>query len=179
MRSRQRAVLDALERDGRVGIVVAGRPYHNDPGINHEILEELQKPGYPIFWQDALPLDADILERLFGAEVRAGDIESPLVIDDVWKNSYSEHTSRKVWAAKYHRPPSQPDRPGAVELQVRARCPDLFRRRGDHRNSGTPYFCFKDMDENKPAFGIHQDPHRDHRLFPGTLPGDPAAAVVP
>ena len=27
---------------------VLGRPYHNDPGINHEILEEFQKIGYPV-----------------------------------------------------------------------------------------------------------------------------------
>jgi hypothetical protein len=37
---------DLLEREERLGIVLLGRPYHNDPGINHEILEEFQKLGY-------------------------------------------------------------------------------------------------------------------------------------
>ena len=31
------------------------------PGINHEILDEFQKLGYPVFTQDALPIDDDIL----------------------------------------------------------------------------------------------------------------------
>ena len=33
-----------------------GRPYHHDPGLNHEIMDEFQKLGYPIFSQSTLPL---------------------------------------------------------------------------------------------------------------------------
>jgi predicted nucleotide-binding protein (sugar kinase/HSP70/actin superfamily) len=40
--------LDCLEREDRLGIVVLGRPYHHDPGVNHGIFQELQKRGYPI-----------------------------------------------------------------------------------------------------------------------------------
>ncbi|TVP83131.1 BadF/BadG/BcrA/BcrD ATPase family protein [Thioalkalivibrio sp.] len=154
MRSRQRAELDALERDGRVGIGVLGRPYHNDPGVNHGILEELQRAGYPIFWQDALPLDADLLERLFGAEVRAGDIESPLVIDDVWKHSFSEHTSRKLWAAKFIA-----RHPNLIALELSSfKCghdaPIYSVVEEIIERSGTPYFCFKDLDENRPSGSI-------------------------
>jgi predicted CoA-substrate-specific enzyme activase len=154
MRSRQRAELDALERDGRVGIGVLGRPYHNDPGINHGILEELQRAGYPIFWQDALPLDADILDRLFGAEVRAGEIESPLVIDDVWKHSFSEHTSRKLWAAKFIA-----RHPNLIALELSSfKCghdaPIYSVVEEIIERSGTPYFCFKDLDENRPSGSI-------------------------
>ena len=69
--------------------------------MNHEILAEFQKLGYPVFTEDCLPIDDDILDRLFGAEVRAGEIPHALAVTDVWKNSYSENTSRKVWAAKY------------------------------------------------------------------------------
>jgi predicted nucleotide-binding protein (sugar kinase/HSP70/actin superfamily) len=43
-----------------------GRPYHHDPGLNHEILDEFQKLGYPIFPLSTLPLAEDLLERLFG-----------------------------------------------------------------------------------------------------------------
>jgi hypothetical protein len=78
-----------------------GRPYHHDPGLNHEIMEEFQKLGYPIFSQNTLPLDEDMLERLFGEEVRAGIITHPLDITDAWKNSYSCSTNHKVWAAKF------------------------------------------------------------------------------
>ncbi len=154
LRRRSRAVLDELERENRIGVVVLGRPYHNDPGINHEILEEVQKQGYPVFWQDTLPRDPDILERLFGEEVRAGAIDSPLSIHDVWKNSYSEHSSRKIWAAKYAaRHPNLV----AVELSnfkcghdapIYAAIEEII------ESSGTPYFCFKDIDENRPAGSI-------------------------
>jgi hypothetical protein len=56
-----------------------------------------------VFTEDCLPIDDDILWRLFGEEVRAGDIPHPMSIMDVWKNSYSENTSRKVWAATLRR----------------------------------------------------------------------------
>lgn len=64
IRNRARQVIDQLEREDRIGIVMLGRPYHHDPGLNHEILDEFQKLGYPIFSQNTLPLDEDLLERL-------------------------------------------------------------------------------------------------------------------
>ena len=84
-----------------LGIVMLGRPYHHDPGINHGILEEFQKLGYPIFSQSTLPLDEDLLERLFGDEVRAGIISHPLDISDVWKTATSASSNHKIWAAKF------------------------------------------------------------------------------
>src|SRR5207237_1974632 len=97
MRRLSRQALDMLAREQRLGVVLLARPYHNDPGLNHEITDELQKLGYPIFSQDHLPLDDDLLKQLFGEEVARGDFRSPLSIEDVWKNSYSENTNRKVW----------------------------------------------------------------------------------
>ncbi len=93
--------LDQLEREDRIGIVMLGRVYHHDPGLNHEIMEEFQKLDYPIFSQSTLLLDEDLLERLFGEEVRAGIILHPLDTSDVWKNRYSTSTNHKVWAAKF------------------------------------------------------------------------------
>ena len=153
-RAQARKVLEELERENKVGIVVLGRPYHNDPGINHEILVEFQKLGYPVFTQDSLPIDADILDRLFGDEVRAGDIESPMDISDVWKNAYSENTSRKVWAAKY-----TARHPNLVALEVsNFKCghdaPIYSVVEEIIERSGTPYYSFKDLDENRPAGSI-------------------------
>src|SRR5438067_12376898 len=76
IRRRARQVLDQLEREDRIGIVMLARVYHHDPGLNHEIMDEFQKLGYPIFSQHTVPLDEDMLERLFGEEVRAGLISS-------------------------------------------------------------------------------------------------------
>ena len=88
MRGAARETLEQLEREDRLGVVLLGRPYHNDPGVNHEILEEFQKLGYPVFAQDCLPIDDDILWRLFGEDVLSGECPHPLSIADVWKNSY-------------------------------------------------------------------------------------------
>lgn len=154
IRVKARAALDQLEREDRIGIVVLARPYHNDPGLNHEILEEFQKLGYPVFSQDSLPIDTDILDRLFGDEVRRGVIADPMDISDVWKNSYSENTSKKVWAAKY-----TARHPNLVALELsNFKCghdaPIYTVVEEIVQNSGTPYFSFKDIDENKPTGSI-------------------------
>jgi len=154
IRKRAREVLDELEREDRIGIVMLGRVYHHDPGLNHEILEEFQKLGYPIFSQSTLPLDEDILERLFADDVRAGLIKHPLEIQDVWKNSYSCSTNHKVWAAKF-----TARHPNLVALEMSSfKCghdaPIYGVIEGIIEKSGTPYFCFKDLDENKPSGSI-------------------------
>ncbi|PYR16136.1 MAG: CoA activase, partial [Acidobacteria bacterium] len=154
LRKRARDVLDQLERENRIGIVLLARPYHHDPGLNHEILEEFQKLGYPVFSQSTLPLDEDLLERLFGHEVRAGTIGSPLEIQDVWKNSYSASTNHKVWAAKF-----TARHPNLVALELSSfKCghdaPIYTTIESIIERSGTPYFSFKDVDENKPTGSI-------------------------
>src|SRR5580698_6490049 len=40
IRRQARETLDQLEREDRIGIVMLGRVYHHDPGLNHEIMEE-------------------------------------------------------------------------------------------------------------------------------------------
>ena len=154
LRDSGRKIIDQLEAENRLGIVLLGRPYHNDPGICHEILAEFQKLGYPILTQDCLPIDDDILHKLFGNEVRSGIISDSMDIADVWKNSYSENTSIKVWAAKYIA-----RHPNLVALELsNFKCghdaPIYTVVEEIVQNSGTPYFCFKDIDENKPTGSI-------------------------
>jgi predicted CoA-substrate-specific enzyme activase len=154
IRRQARQTLDQLEREDRIGIVMLGRVYHHDPGLNHEIMEEFQKLGYPVFSQSTLPLDEDLLDRLFGEEVRAGLITHPLDISDVWKNRYSTSTNHKVWAAKF-----TARHPNLVALEVSSfKCghdaPIYGVIEGIIERSGTPYFSFKDLDENKPSGSI-------------------------
>jgi len=154
MRNQAREVLKKLEAEDRLGIVLLGRPYHHDPGINHEILEEFQKLGYPVFSQDSLPIDDEIIWKLFGDEVKAGIIQHPLDVTDAWKNSYSENTSRKVWSAKY-----VGRHPNLVALELSSfKCghdaPIYTVIEEVVEHTGTPYFCFKDIDENKPSGSI-------------------------
>jgi predicted nucleotide-binding protein (sugar kinase/HSP70/actin superfamily) len=86
--------------------------------------------------------------------VRAGVISSPLDISDAWKNSYSCSTNHKVWAAKY-----TARHPNLVALEMSSfKCghdaPIYGVIEGIIEQSGTPYFCFKDLDENKPSGSI-------------------------
>jgi len=154
MRAEARKVLDQLEEDGKLGVVMLGRPYHNDPGLNHEIMQEIQKKGYPIFSIDSLPQDEDMLERLFGKEVEAGIITHPMDITDVWKNAYSENSSKKIWASKY-----VARHPNLVAIDLSSfKCghdaPNYNTIEKIIEASNTPYFTFFDIDESKPSGSI-------------------------
>ncbi len=158
IRRQARETLDQLEEEGRIGLVMLGRPYHHDPGLNHGILEEFQLLGYPIFSQSTLPLDDDLLDRLFAEEVRAGLFTHPLDISDVWKNRYSASTNHKIWAAKFvARHPNL----AAIEFSS-FKCghdaPIYNVIEGILEASGTPFFAFKDLDENKPSRGERGSP---------------------
>ncbi len=149
-----RATLDMLESQDRLGVVMLGRPYHHDPGLNHGILDEFQKLGYPVFSQNTLPLDEDLLDRLFGAEVRAGVITHPLDISDVWKTATAASSNLKIWAAKF-----TARHPNLVAVELSSfKCghdaPVYSVVERIIEQSGTPYFCFKDLDENKPVASI-------------------------
>ena len=154
LRAEARTVLNKLEEEGKLGVVMLGRPYHNDPGLNHEIMMEIQKKGYPIFSVDSLPQDEDILEKLFGEEVRAGIITHPMDITDVWKNCYSENSSKKVWGAKY-----VARHPNLVAIDLSSfKCghdaPIYNTVENIIEASDTPFFTFHDIDENKPTGSI-------------------------
>ncbi len=117
-------------------------------------MEEFQKLGYPVFSQSLLPMDEDILDRLFGEEVRSGAITHALDIRDVWKNAYSGSTNIKIWAAKF-----TARHPNLVALEIsNFKCghdaPIYSVIEDIIEKSGTPYFSFKDLDENKPTGSI-------------------------
>ncbi len=154
LRRQARATLEELEANRRIGLVMLGRPYHHDPGLNHGILEEFQRLGYPVFSQSLLPLDADLLHRLFGEEVKAGLIQSPLDISDVWKHTFSASSNHKIWAAKFvaRHPNLIP-----VELSNFKCGHDAFISRVVEQiieASGKPHFSFRDLDENRPLGSI-------------------------
>jgi len=72
----------------------------------------------------------------------------------VWKNRYSTSTNHKVWAAKF-----TARHPNLVALEVSSfKCghdaPIYGVIEGIIERSGTPYFSFKDLDENKPSGSI-------------------------
>jgi predicted nucleotide-binding protein (sugar kinase/HSP70/actin superfamily) len=92
-----------------------------------------------------------LLERLFGEEVRAGIIQHPLDISDVWKTAFSASSNHKIWAAKF-----TARHPNLVAVEISSfKCghdaPIYSVIEQIVERSGTPYFSFKDLDENRPA----------------------------
>ncbi|MBK1635411.1 BadF/BadG/BcrA/BcrD ATPase family protein [Rhodovulum adriaticum] len=140
-----RALIERLEQEARMGILLLGRPYHADPGINHKILDAFQAHGFPILTIRALPRDRAWLARRFG------DGPDLLGVRDVWRENYAANSAQKVWGAKFAaRHPNLAvldlssfkcgqDAPtyGVVESIVNA--------------AGTPYAAVHDIDANKPS----------------------------
>jgi predicted nucleotide-binding protein (sugar kinase/HSP70/actin superfamily) len=132
--------------------VALGRPYHDDPGLNHGIFRELNQRGYPIFTVAALPRDAGFLGETLGTG--PGAAANVFDISDVWTNSYSANSNQKIWAAKV-----VAAHPNLVALDVSSfRCghdaPLHATVESILEATGTPYFSFHEIDENRPTGAI-------------------------
>ena len=57
IRRKGEALLRQMEQEGGQGIVLAGRPYHIDPEINHGIPELIASYGLYVFTEDSLPAE--------------------------------------------------------------------------------------------------------------------------
>jgi len=84
--------------NNEVIILLLGRPYHLDKGINHEILNEFQALGYKVLTINSIPKTQEFLEPFFKDEI-GKTIESPFDIRDVWSENFSVNSAQKVWAA--------------------------------------------------------------------------------
>ncbi len=147
-----RAILETVEAEDRVAILVIGRPYHSDPGLNHGIPEEFQVLGYPILSVRSIPKDVEYLNRYFKDEVARG--QSPLDLNDVWPENYSVNSSQKVWAAKF-----ASRHPNVVVLDLSSfKCghdaPTYGLIDSIISASATPYAALHDIDANKPGGSI-------------------------
>lgn len=57
IRAEGKRLLAEMRENGGFGIVLAGRPYHIDPEINHGIPELIAAYGLTVFSEDSLPID--------------------------------------------------------------------------------------------------------------------------
>jgi len=96
-----REILDQAADQGEIVLLLLGRPYHSDPGINHEVLDAFQSLGFKTLSMRAIPKDADYLEPFFAEDIEAGIIASAFDIRDVWAENFSTNSAQKVWAAKF------------------------------------------------------------------------------
>jgi len=154
LQRRGREILDQAERDHKVVILMLGRPYHNDPGLNHEILEEFQSLGYPVLSMRAIPKQPEYLQRLFRHDLEQGLIADVFDVRDVWPENYSTNSVQKVWAAKFaarHRNVAVLDL-SSFKCGHDAPTYGLIDR--IIATSKTPYMAMHDIDANKPGGSI-------------------------
>ena len=151
-----REVLEGLERDSRMGLLLLGRPYHADPGLNHEVLEEFQALGYPILSIRSIPKNEDWLSRWFRDDLASGRIASPLEIGDVWPEGYSTNSAEKVWAAKFAARHGHLAVLDLSSFKCGMDAPTYGLIDKIVTAAGMPYMALHDIDANKPAgsFGI-------------------------
>jgi activator of 2-hydroxyglutaryl-CoA dehydratase/predicted nucleotide-binding protein (sugar kinase/HSP70/actin superfamily) len=154
MERRGMELLEKLEADNKVGLLMIGRPYHQDPGLNHGILDEYQSLGYPVLSMRSIPKDPKWLTRFFKEDLERKFIENPLSVADVWPENYSTNSVQKVWAAKF-----AARHPNVVVLDLSSfKCghdaPTYGIIDSIINSSGTPYSALHDIDANKPGGSI-------------------------
>src|SRR5689334_22904126 len=154
LQKKGKAILETVEADNKVAVLMIGRPYHSDPGLNHGVLEEFQVLGYPVLSMRSIPKDPAWLERFFANDMKAGRIETPLEVQDVWPENYSANSVQKVWAAKF-----AARHPNVVVLDLSSfKCghdaPTYGLIDSIIAASATPYSALHDIDANKPGGSI-------------------------
>jgi activator of 2-hydroxyglutaryl-CoA dehydratase/predicted nucleotide-binding protein (sugar kinase/HSP70/actin superfamily) len=154
LQRRGREILEGLEAENKVGVLLLGRPYHQDPGLNHGVLDEFQALGYPILSIRSIPKDPKWLTRFFEDDLTRGFVDSPMEVTDVWPENYSTNSVQKVWAAKF-----AARHPNIVVLDLSSfKCgqdaPTYGMIDSVISASRTPYSALHDIDANKPGGSI-------------------------
>jgi predicted CoA-substrate-specific enzyme activase len=154
LQKKGKEILDWAEQQNRMCLLLIGRPYHLDPGLNHGIPDEFQVLGYPILSMRSIPKDPEYLKRFFQKDIDAGKITSAFDITDVWPENYSANSSQKVWSVKF-----AARHPNVAVLDLSSfKCGHDAPTYGiiDKiiSTSGTPYSALHDIDANKPGGSI-------------------------
>ncbi|NBI30530.1 BadF/BadG/BcrA/BcrD ATPase family protein [Chengkuizengella marina] len=154
MQEKGKLILEQVEQENRIAILMIGRPYHSDPGLNHSILDEFQVLGYPILSMRSIPKDEAWLQRFFKDDLESGRVNHALEVTDVWPENFSSNSVQKVWAAKF-----SARHPNVAVL-------DLSNFKCGHdaptyglidsviSTANTPYSALHDIDANKPSGSI-------------------------
>ena len=155
LRRKGREILEWCARENRACLLVLARPYHMDPGIGHEIEVDLQAYGYPVLWAQYFPIDDDLMQWVFGEDLRAGSIRSAFDIRDVWPSSYSSNTNEILWGAKVAaRVPWVACVVRLASYECGMDQPTYTPVQQIVERSGTLFFSFQDLDSTKPAGSV-------------------------
>ncbi|HEB56450.1 MAG TPA: CoA activase [Gammaproteobacteria bacterium] len=147
-------ILRKAEQNNDIVLLMLGRPYHSDPGINHEILDEFQSLGYPVLSIRSIPKNREFLHPLFKTDLDKGLIADIFDINDVWPENFSSNSAQKVWAAKF-----AARHPNVVVLDLSSfKCghdaPTYAIIEKILETAKTPFLNLHDIDANKPGGSI-------------------------
>lgn len=154
LQSKGRAILDEVEKEDRIAMLVLGRPYHADPGLNHGIPEEFQVLGYPILSTASLPKDPEYLAKLFREDLDNGVITDPLQLNHIWPENYSANSAQKVWAANFAAHHSNVAVLDLSSFKCGHDAPTFGLIDSMLQTSKTPSAALHDLDANKPGGSI-------------------------
>jgi predicted nucleotide-binding protein (sugar kinase/HSP70/actin superfamily) len=154
LQEKGRAILETVEAEDRVAILLLGRPYHSDPGLNHGIPEEFQARGYPILSIRSIPKDPAYLDRYYRDELERGAIATPLQLGHIWPENYSANSAQKVWGANF-----AAHHPNVAVLDLSSfKCghdaPTYGMIDSVLQTAKTPSAALHDLDANKPGGSI-------------------------
>ena len=152
LRRKGAEVINRLVAEDRIGILFIGHPYHHDRGLNHGILDEFARAGFPVLCIESLPVTEQFLAPLFGKQNLPGSAND---ISSVWQRNFNRNTNVKIWAARVaSRHPNL-----AVVDMSSFKCghdaPTYSYVDRILDASETPHFLFHDMDQNKPSSTIN------------------------
>ncbi len=149
-----RAILDEAEKNSEVVLLLLARPYHTDPGLNHDLLDEFQSLGYKTLSMRSIPKDETYLRAYFQEDLTQGFIEDVFDITDVWPENFSTNSAQKVWAAKF-----AARHPNVAVIDLSSfKCghdaPTYAIIDKILGSSHTPHLTLHDVDANKPGGSI-------------------------
>jgi activator of 2-hydroxyglutaryl-CoA dehydratase/predicted nucleotide-binding protein (sugar kinase/HSP70/actin superfamily) len=154
MEDKGKEILEAVERDDAIALLMIGRPYHSDPGLNHSVMDEFQVLGYPVLSMRSIPKDPEWLRRFYADGLDSGTIAHVLDLNDIWPENYSSNSAQKVWSARF-----AARHPNVAVLDLSSfKCghdaPTYGLIDSIINASGTPYSALHDIDANKPTGSI-------------------------
>ena len=149
-----RQMLEHAEQTDGTVVLVLSRPYHADPGLEHEVTAELQALGYPVLSISSIPKDREWLKRFWRQDLESGLTPDIFDINFIWPENFSSNSAMKLWAALF-----AARHPNVAVLDLSSfKCghdaPIYHLVERTLARSHTPMLALHDLDANKPGGSI-------------------------